>query len=132
MNSTYDEVYAKWRAVPEAFWAEAAEGIEWIKKWDRVLDETNKPLYQGYSGGIVNTCHNVLDRNVQGGRGDQPALIYDSPITDTIKTYTYRELLDVTVEPLTLPESLQLRAHSHPFSSGLDRPGALLSWGGCP
>ena len=94
MKSTYDEVYARWRDAPESFWAEAAEAIHWYKKWDRVLDASRPPFYRWFTGGMVNTCYNALDRHVEQGRGNQPALIYDSPVTGTIKTFSYRELLD--------------------------------------
>jgi propionyl-CoA synthetase len=94
MRSHYSEVYARSVKHPEQFWAEAAEKIHWEKKWDRVLDNDNPPFTRWFSGGILNTCYNVLDRHVEGGRADQAALIYDSPVTSTIRTYTYRELLD--------------------------------------
>ena len=94
INSTYDEVYSRWRAAPEGFWAEVAEGIHWYKKWDKVLDASRPPFYRWFTGGMVNTCYNALDRHVEQGRGNQPALIYDSPVTGTIRTFSYRELLD--------------------------------------
>jgi propionyl-CoA synthetase len=94
INSTYEQVYARWREAPESFWAEAAEAIHWYKKWDKILDPSNPPFYRWFTGGMVNTCYNALDRHVEQGRGDQPALIYDSPVTDTIKTFSYRELRD--------------------------------------
>jgi propionyl-CoA synthetase len=92
VNSSYDEVYARWRETPESFWADVAEGIHWYKKWDRVLDASRPPFYRWFTGGVVNTCYNALDRHVEHGRGDQPALIYDSPVTGTIKVFSYREL----------------------------------------
>ena len=94
MASTYDEIYAQWLENPEDFWAEAAEAIHWYKRWDRVLDASRAPFYRWFAGGMVNTCYNALDRHVESGRASQPALIYDSPVTGTIKTFTYRELLD--------------------------------------
>jgi propionyl-CoA synthetase len=94
INSTYDEVYGRWRAAPESFWAEVAEAIHWYKKWDKVLDASHPPFYRWFSGGVVNSCYNALDRHVEQGRGNQPALIYDSPVTGTIKVFSYRELLD--------------------------------------
>jgi propionyl-CoA synthetase len=93
-NSAYNEVYRRWQEAPESFWAEAAEGVHWFKKWDRVLDASRPPFYRWFDGGMVNTCYDALDRYVEQGRGNQPALIYDSPVTRTIKTYTYRELRD--------------------------------------
>ena len=96
MTSRYDEVYGAWRRDPEGFWAEAAEDIHWYKRWDRVLDSSNPPFHRWFVGGEVNTCHNALDRHVEAGRGDQPALIHDSPVTGTLRTFTYSELLDST------------------------------------
>jgi propionyl-CoA synthetase len=94
MKSTYDGVYARWLDNPESFWAEAAEAVHWYKKWDRVLDASRRPFTRWFSGGMVNSCYNALDRHVESDRANQPALIYDSPVTGTIKTFTYRELLD--------------------------------------
>ncbi len=79
---------------PESFWAEMAEAIHWYKKWDKILDASRPPFYRWFTGGMVNTCYNALDRHVEQGRGNQPALIYDSPVTGIIKTFSYRELLD--------------------------------------
>jgi propionyl-CoA synthetase len=94
MTSRYDEAYRKSIAEPEAFWAEAAEAIDWTRRWDRVLDDSRAPFYRWFVGGETNTCHNALDRHVDGGRGEQAALIHDSAVTDTVTTFTYRELRD--------------------------------------
>jgi len=94
MASSFDDVHARSLADKEGFWAEAAEGVHWTKKWDKVLDDSNPPFYRWFVGGETNTCYNALDRHVEGGRADQAALIYDSPVTDTVRTYTYRELRD--------------------------------------
>jgi propionyl-CoA synthetase len=93
-HSTQDQVYAQWAKDPERFWAEAGEAIHWYKRWDRVLDGSRAPFYRWFPGGVVNSCYNALDWHVEQGRADQPALIYDSPVTGTIKTFTYRELRD--------------------------------------
>ena len=90
----YQELFSKSIADPKAFWAEAAEGISWHKKWDTVLDESTPPFYRWYKGGELNTCFNALDRHVESGRADQVALIYDSPVTNTLEKFTYRELLE--------------------------------------
>ena len=92
-QSIQDDVYAQWVKDPEGFWAEAGEAIHWYKRWDRVLDSARAPFYRWFPGGVVNTCYNALDWHVEHGRGDQPALVYDSPVTGTIKTFTFRELL---------------------------------------
>ena len=94
MTTPYDAVFAKSIEDPNAFWAEAAEDCHWYKKWDKVLDDTNKPFYRWFVGGEINTCYNALDLHVDQGRGDQYALIYDSPVTNTVKKYTYLELRD--------------------------------------
>ncbi|MFQ5467582.1 MAG: acetyl-coenzyme A synthetase N-terminal domain-containing protein, partial [Kiloniellaceae bacterium] len=90
----FDEVHARSLADPDGFWAEAAREIDWDKTWDKVVDDSRTPFYRWFSGGVLNTCHNALDRHVADGRADQAALIYDSPVTDTIRTYTYAELRD--------------------------------------
>jgi len=94
MEDTQDLAYARWRRAPEPFWAEAAEAVSWYRRWNRVLDDSRAPFYRWFAGGLVNTCYNALDRHVAAGRADQPALIYDSPVTQTIACFTYRELLD--------------------------------------
>src|SRR5690606_3187517 len=68
--------------------------IDWLKPWERVIDDSAKPIYRWFAGAEVNTCYNALDRHVEGGRADQLALIYDSPVTNTVKQFTYRELRD--------------------------------------
>lgn len=77
---------------PEHFWGEAAEAVHWYKRWDRVLDDSDQPWYRWFSGGQVNTCYNALDYHIEQGRGDQLALIYDSPVTGQQRRYTYSEL----------------------------------------
>ena len=94
METRYDAVYRRWLENPEGFWAEAAESIHWFRKWDHVLDTSRAPFYRWFSGALVNTCYNLLDVQVENGRADQVALIYDSPVTGVIKSYTYRELLN--------------------------------------
>ncbi|GAC1329809.1 MAG: propionyl-CoA synthetase [Mycobacteriales bacterium] len=90
----YDEAYARSLTDPEGFWAEAATGIDWITPAERVLDNDNEPFTRWFVGGELNTCHNCLDRHVDAGHGDRTALIYDSPVTDTVRTYSYAELRD--------------------------------------
>jgi propionyl-CoA synthetase len=88
----YEEVFRGSVQDPAKFWGEAAEDISWYKKWDKVLDDSQAPFYKWFVGGQLNTCYNALDRHVEGGRAEQVALIYDSPVTNTIEKYTYREL----------------------------------------
>ena len=94
MSERYTAAYHASLRDPEAFWAEAARAIDWIEPWHKVLDDSRPPFYRWFPGGVVNTCHNLLDRHVDSGRADQVALIYDSPVTGTERTFTYRELRD--------------------------------------
>jgi propionyl-CoA synthetase len=91
-NADYQSIYDRSLRDPEGFWGEAAEGVHWYKKWERVLDESNAPFYRWFRGGELNTCYNALDVHVTRGRGDHPALVYDSPVTDTIQSLTFLEL----------------------------------------
>ena len=90
----FDEMYRRSLDDPEQFWAEAAAEIDWDEPWERVLDDSRAPFYRWFAGGCLNSCHNALDRHVEGSRADQLALIYDSPVTATTATFTYRELRD--------------------------------------
>ncbi len=92
--SRYHEVYAAWKKDPEAFWAEAARDIDWYKLWDKVFDPYAGEYGRWFGGAECNTAYNCLDRHVLRGRGQQNALIYDSPVTKQTKTYTYTELRD--------------------------------------
>ncbi|MCK5069346.1 MAG: AMP-binding protein, partial [Desulfocapsa sp.] len=88
----FNELFEQSIEKPEEFWANAAEGIDWIKKWDKVLDASNPPSYRWFKGAELNTCYNAVDRHVEAGRGEQTAIIYDSPVTDTIRKISYKEL----------------------------------------
>ena len=94
MTSRYAAAHHRSLVDAAGFWAEAAQAIDWEKRWDSVLDDSNPPFYLWFRGGRLNTCYNALDRHVERGRGDQAALIYDSPVTGQIKYFTYRELRD--------------------------------------
>ena len=94
----YEETFARSIRDPQGFWGEAAGAISWYKKWDGVLDDTKPPFYRWFSGAELNTCYNALDRHVEGGRAEQTALIYDSPVTKQTKHFTYRELSDQTAK----------------------------------
>ena len=90
----FADVYRRSLDQPEKFWAEAAAAIDWIEPWERVLDDSRAPFFRWFAGGRLNTCYNAVDRHVEHGRAEQPALIYDSPMTDAIQVLTYRELRD--------------------------------------
>ena len=98
MANPYEIAFERSITDPDGFWGEAAEDVHWYKKWDTVLDDSNKPFYRWFTGGEINTCYNALDRHIENGRGDQAALIYDSPVTDTVKKYTFTELRDETAK----------------------------------
>jgi len=103
--STYHDVYASWKSDPEAFWAEAANGIDWIKPADKVFNPDAGVYGRWFDGATCNTCWNAVDRHVET-RGDQAAVIYDSPITGAKKTFTYN---DVKEEVSALAAILQDR-----------------------
>ncbi|MBL4918169.1 propionyl-CoA synthetase [Szabonella alba] len=88
----YKSTYAAWQADPEAFWMEAARAIDWDRAPTRALDDSHAPLYEWFTDGMVNTCWNAVDRHVAAGRGDQVAVIHDSPVTDSRQHLTYAEL----------------------------------------
>ncbi|WP_119677467.1 propionyl-CoA synthetase [Indioceanicola profundi] len=96
MTGRYEEMHRRSLEDPEGFWAEAAEQIEWSRRWDKVLDESNAPLYRWFVGGEMNTCHNAVDRHVAEGRADQAAIIYDSPLTGSKRSVSFAELQDQT------------------------------------
>jgi len=94
MSLSYNDLYRESIDSPETFWAKAGEKLHWYKKWDKVLDATNPPFYRWFAGGKTNTCYNALDRHVDEGRGNDTAVIYDSPVTGKKKRYTFREFRD--------------------------------------
>jgi propionyl-CoA synthetase len=85
-------VYAAWKRDPEAFWAEAARAIDWYRPWDKVFDPYAGQYGRWFTGAQCNTAWNCLDRHVEAGRAEQKALIYDSPVTQTTRVYTYAAL----------------------------------------
>ncbi len=89
----YRDVYESCKQDPEAFWMQAAEAIDWDKKPSKALFDENAPIYEWFSDGMVNTCYNAVDRHVSAGRGDQTAIIHDSPITSSKSKITYADLL---------------------------------------
>ena len=92
--STYQEVYAQWQSDPEGFWMNAAKAIDWDKTPSKALFDLGNNLYEWFSDGMVNTCYNAVDRHVEAGKGDQVAIIYDSPITGAKDKITFAELQD--------------------------------------
>lgn len=92
-KSLYHEVHARSLADPEGFWAEAAKEIDWIEPPKKIFDPAQGTYGRWFAGGVVNTCYNALDRHVERGRGDQVALIHDSPLAGSVTKLTYAELL---------------------------------------
>ena len=92
--ASYDETYRRSLEDREGFWAEAAAAVDWSEPWERVLDDSQAPFFRWFAGGRLNTCYNALDRHVENGRGEQAALVYDSPLAGAQETYTYSELRD--------------------------------------
>ncbi len=88
----YGEIYARWKADPEGFWMDAAGAIDWVRRPSRALNADRAPLYEWFTDGVANTCWNAVDRHVLAGRGNQLAIIHDSPVTHLKKGITYREL----------------------------------------
>jgi propionyl-CoA synthetase len=93
MYRSYDEAYRLSMEDRDGFWSKAAERIVWARRWDKVLDESNKPFYRWFAGGRLNTCYNAVDIHVEAGRGAQAAIIYDSPVTGTVRRISYLELM---------------------------------------
>jgi len=92
--SGYDHTYRQWQQDPEGFWRAASTAIDWDRPPDAILDRSATPSPAWFPGGELNTCFNALDRHVRDGRGEQAALIYDSPVTGVVRRYSYSELLD--------------------------------------
>ena len=92
--ATYEDVYTSWREDPEGFWMSASRSIDWDRAPEVALDRSRKPIPTWFPDGRLNTCFNAVDRHVRDGRAEQTALIYDSPVTNTVLRYSYRELRD--------------------------------------
>ena len=98
MQKTFRDISNHALDDPQAFWAEAAKDVVWTSPAQTVLDDSNPPFYRWFVGGSLNGCYNALDRHVEEGRGDQTALIYDSPVTQTKARYSYAEMRDKTAK----------------------------------
>ncbi|MEW8506930.1 MAG: propionyl-CoA synthetase [Candidatus Thiodiazotropha sp.] len=92
--SRYTEIYQQSLNDPEAFWGTVAKGLHWYEPWDKVLDASAEPSPRWFTGGMFNTCYNALDRHIEAGHGERTALIYDSPVTERKRSYSYSELRD--------------------------------------
>ncbi|WP_129659408.1 propionyl-CoA synthetase [Rothia uropygialis] len=94
MSATYREIFERSVEQPEEFWLEAAKGIDWVTAPTRALEESRPPIYRWFPDGELNTCFNAVDRHVDAGRGNQVAIRYDSPVTQTQQDITYGDLLE--------------------------------------
>jgi propionyl-CoA synthetase len=91
---SYDETFRRWQRDPEGFWRGRPAPSTGNARPSGILDDSRAPLYSWFRDGVLNTCHNAIDRHVEGGRADQAALIYDSAVAQTVRSYSYRELRD--------------------------------------
>ncbi|BBK39466.1 propionyl-CoA synthetase [Allostella sp. ATCC 35155] len=94
MTSRYQEAHRRALADPEEFWGEAADTIDWVRRPTRILERQENGTGRWFADGLLNTCWNALDRHVEAGRGNQAALIYDSPVTGMVRSYSYGDLRD--------------------------------------
>ena len=94
MGEKYKAAFAESLQRPAEFWKTQADSIDWFRKPENILSRGENGNDVWFADGELNSAHIALDFHVDNGRADQPALIYDSPVTNTIKTYTYRELRD--------------------------------------
>ena len=97
-NDAFEQVYGLSISDPDQFWGNAAEGIHWYKKPSKVLDTSESPHGKWFVDGELNTCFNAVDRHVEAGRGDDIALIYDSPVTSTVRKFSFSELQELTAK----------------------------------
>ena len=93
---SYQFIYKESLEIPEKFWLDQARKIQWFKSPQKILSQDDRGFYSWFEGGTLNTCYLALDKHVADGRGNQPALIYDSPVTEKKKTFNYEQLLDQT------------------------------------
>ena len=131
MSGNYQRAYDEAIGSPERFWGRAGEAIHWFKPWDRVLDSTDAPLYRWFTGGQLNTCYNAIDYHVEHGRADQPAVIYDSPVTGVRRTLTYRELLEEVARFAGVLSSLGVTKGDRVVIYMPMTPEALIAMYGC-
>ena len=124
----YAEVYQSWKADPEGFWMQAAEGVDWFEKPSRALDDSNAPLYEWFTDGVTNTCWNAVDRHVDAGRGDQVAIIgqsedggsYDTVLSDGSTTNVDFEALGLDGLLNTLGIDIDLLTNTEGDSNGIN------------
>ena len=89
MKSSFNKIYEESIQNPEEFWKNVSEDVFWFKKPTRILNKSNPPFYKWFGDGVTNTCYNAIDVHIDNGKGNQTALIYDSPITKSNAKFTY-------------------------------------------
>ena len=89
----YDAAVTRWRDDPEGYWLDAAQGLDWTRAPSRALNASQGLYGRWFADGVLNTCHNALDRHVAAGRGAQTAILYDSPVTGVIQHISYAQML---------------------------------------
>src|SRR5437588_12240230 len=125
-KSRYHEVHARSLSDPEGFWAEAAREIDWIEPPRKIFDASMGTYGRWFVGGVVNTCYNALDRHVANGRGDQVALIHDSPLANTISKFTYAEMLREVQALAAVMQDFRSEEHTSELQSHSDLVCRLL------
>ena len=129
--TTYSDLYAKAQSDIEGFWMEAASGIDWYKAPTQALDSSKPPFHRWFPDGEMNPCHNAVDRHVAAGRGDQRAVIYDSPITGTSSTLTFAELQEATARFAGMLQRLGVAAGDRVIIYMPMIPEAVVAMLGC-
>jgi len=127
----YESVYERAMRDPDSFWAEAASLIDWASPWEQVLDRSKPPFYRWFSGATLNTCYNAVDRHVEAGRGEQTAIIHDSPVTHTKRRISYAELQDQTARFAGVLQSLGVGKGDRVIIYMPMVPEALIAMLGC-
>ncbi|XP_053572910.1 acyl-CoA synthetase short-chain family member 3, mitochondrial [Bombina bombina] len=94
VHTNYDCVFKSSVQTPERVWGEAANRITWFKPWTKTMDNSNPPFTKWFIGGELNVCYNAVDRHIENGRGDEIAVIHDSPVTNTKHAISYKEMYD--------------------------------------
>lgn len=89
---TYNEFYKKSIENPEEFWKEQAQELTWYKFPETILGKNKHGYPRWFEDGMLNMCYLALDKHIEDGFGDNTAVIYDSPVTQNVRYYTYHEV----------------------------------------
>ncbi|MEC7237026.1 MAG: AMP-binding protein, partial [Pseudomonadota bacterium] len=129
--TSYSDLYAAAQADIRGFWMEAAKAIDWHKPPTQALDSSKPPFHRWFPDGEMNTCHNAVDRHVAAGRGDQKAVIYDSPVTGNASSLTYAELQEATARFAGMLQGLGVKAGDRVIIYMPMIPEAVVAMLGC-